>query len=143
MKIKPTPELKELSKIFGVPYKTLSRRIIKNLLKNDCIENSPEHYGLQMAEILGFPFLSVQEIANLVLFGKQSGRVTRLAMYHFERLVILGPGNCPECGGDLIETATGEVRQKEAATQWTPADIEFCKVDKCDVCDFENNKRFE
>ena len=77
------------------------------------------------------------------MLGKTAGRCTRLAMYYFEYLVFFGDGDCPACGGDLIETTTGEVRKIEAATHWQPADVEFCKVDKCDVCDLETNKRFE
>lgn len=120
--IAETDSLRELSKLVGLPLDQLSKKIINSLIDERVISGDSEDFGNNInfsATESGYEILPLYKI----VFGVED-LVTQEQVEFFGSLILIGTGDCPECGGDLETEYDGDFNGRT----WEDK--------KCTVCDY-------
>lgn len=115
--------------------KEVSEIIIKELQDKGMINGDTEDYGQTVFDAI----LRDTTVNDFVQVLHQAG-INKVKCEHVEALmacVILGPGDCTECGGEM-ETTDGECRCTGGDGYLTPYDYEPIWEEKtCPVCGYK------
>lgn len=129
MKVTESKQLSLLASRSGQTAKQVSETLIAELQKRTIIDDVPENYGLTIADCVNRDI----KLSEMVEALQAAGIPTISANYDaVMELVIIGDGECTECGGDMEET-DGEHKQTggfdyDSEPEFTPVWIEkTCK----------------
>ena len=105
MKIKESEQLNVLATASGKTANQVSDIIVSELIKRQMIEETPENWGATIGDCVKRD-IYVSEVVEVI-------RATGLSVVKsnhydaFVECVLIGNGDCPECGGDM-EVTDGE-----------------------------------
>lgn len=108
MKIKESEQLKALATASGKTANQVSDIIVSELIKRQMIEETPENWGGTIGDCVKRD-IYVSEVVEVI-------RATGLSVVKsnhydaFVECVLIGNGDCPECGGEM-EVTDGEYKQ--------------------------------
>lgn len=117
MRIKESEQLKVLATASGKPMNQVAEILISELIKRQMIEETPENWGGTIGECVKRD-IYVSEVVEVI-------RATGLKVVksnHYDALVdcvLVGNGDCPECGGEM-EVTDGEYKQTGGDGYTTP-----------------------
>ena len=117
MKIKKSEQLKALATASGKTANQVSDIIVSELIKRQMIEETPENWGGTIGDCVKRD-IYVSEVVEVI-------RATRLSVVKsnhydaFVECVLIGNGDCPECGGEM-EVTDGEYKQTGGDGYLTP-----------------------
>ncbi len=117
MRVKESKELKELATLSGKTAKQVSETVVTELIKRKIIEDIPDNWGLPVSECYERD-VTVAEFAGVI----RSIGITVVRSEHLDALlecVLIGGGDCPECGGEM-EVTDGEYKQTGGDGYLTP-----------------------
>ena len=99
MKIKNDKSLRHLADVAGVTPETMSKRLVRNLLKFDERIEDDCNWGLYVSDLIDYETLT-SDIAKLL---DRCGikRRTIADVRAFFDCVVMGDGECDECGGNV------------------------------------------
>ena len=114
---------------------TASSELCANLIGAGMIEDSPEHWGESVLLATGPRYVSeICKALALFLYGDESRSIPADVFDAFCRLTVVGDGDCPKCGGELIydETIGHELNDGDYFTP--PSYVVDYYVYHCPVC---------
>lgn len=117
MRIAESEQLKTLATVSGKTAKQVSDVIVLELLNKKIIENTPDNWGCPIADCYERD-ITVVEIAGVI----RAIGIDVVKSAHLDALlecVLIGDGDCPECGGDM-EVTDGEYKQTGGDGYITP-----------------------
>lgn len=99
MKIRNDENLQRLAEVAGVAPKTMSKRIASNLIKYDETIDDDSYWQSKISEL----FSGDTPICNIAKILDKCGIKYRTeeTVDAFFNCIIMGDGDCPECGGNL------------------------------------------
>ena len=131
MKIKESEQLKTLATQAGITANELSNNFISELIRRKIIEDSPEFYGLTIADavnrdIFVSEFVDAMRVVGIPTISKNYDAIMEI--------VVVGNGDCPECGGEM-EVTDGEYKQTGGDAYVTPPEYTAIWEEKtCTLC---------
>lgn len=136
MKIRETKGFKELVKKSGLPEDQFSGKIISGLVQNGSIDDTHDCWGMAIKNSVDGQVL-VSALVD-VLHGAGITHVTDNIFDAFLDLVLIGDGDCPECGGDM-EVVEGEYKKIFGDGYYTPFEYAPIWEDrKCANCGYRD-----
>ena len=108
MRISDSKQLNALATVSGKTAKQVSDIIVSELLNKKIIEDTPDNWGYPIAECYDRD-ITVTEIAGVI----RAIGIDVVKSAHLDELlecVLIGDGDCPECGGDM-EVTDGQYKQ--------------------------------
>lgn len=117
MRVKESKELNELATLSGKPAKQVSDIIVSELLNKKIIEETPDNWGCPISDCYERD-ITVVEIAGVI----RAIGINVVKSVHLDALlecVLIGDGDCPECGGEM-EVTDGEYKQTGGDGYITP-----------------------
>ena len=137
MKIKQNNELSILAIAAGKTANEISKQIICELVQHDIICDDRENWGYRIFDCINtdVPILNVIEVMHHVgIFN-----ITASLFDAFMNSVLIGCGDCPECGGDM-EVVDGEYICCGGDGYITPYEYEpIWETMKCNNCGYSYN----
>ena len=107
MKITESKQLKELATQAGTTANELSNNFIAELIRRQIIEDVTDVYGATIADAINRDIV-ISEFADAM---RVVGIPTKSKNYDaIMEMVVVGNGDCPECGGEM-EVTNGEYKQ--------------------------------
>ena len=139
MIVKQSNELSFLANAAGKTEKEVSKQIVGELLKNEMVCDEPECWGYNIFDCIEKD-IAISDIVKII---KSTG-IKVVKSDHldaFFELVLMGCGDCPECGGEM-EVADGEYRRCGGDGYLTPYEYETVwEEKKCSNCGYiESNE---
>lgn len=107
MKIKNNKELALLASVSKQSAESLSDKIVSELINGNIIITNRINWGEPIANCTG-PEVKMSDIAGIMERAGIAGKSTHFS--EFIRLIVMGDGDCPECGGDT-EVVDGRYKQ--------------------------------
>ena len=140
MKIKESDNLEKLAEAANKPAGKVAERIIEELLQRGIIEDDPCLWGQSLEDIYCRD-VAVSEMLQ-VLHAAGIEDIKSGCFDALLDLVVMGDGDCPECGGDM-EVTDFEERIVAGDGYLTPYEYEPIWEEKtCSNCGYvESNER--
>lgn len=129
MRIKESKYLSTLAKLANMTEEKLSETLINELVERKLISNDEANYGNWLTDCLE-PDTSVSDVVG-VLNSIGINDVRSKHINHLLSMVIIGDGECPECGGEM-ETIDADYRCTGGDGYSTPLEYESIWEEK--VC---------
>lgn len=139
MIVRQSNELSFLANEAGKTEKEISKVIVSELVKNEMVYDEPESWGCNVFDCIDKDIL-VSDVVNII--RKTGIKVVKSKhMDAFLALVLMGCGDCPECGGEM-EVVDGEYRCCGGDGYLTPYEYETVwEEKKCSNCGYiESNE---
>jgi len=126
MRFKRNKELFEFVKLIdGTTKKDIGRGLCAHLVKTGIIEDTPENYGVSVLIATGPRY--VKDVCAALaeyLYDDETRTIPADVFDAFCRLIVMGNGDCPVCGGNLLydETEGHELKDGDYYTpnSWVP-----------------------
>lgn len=133
MKIKESKELIRLAKKAGRSTSKFAAKLVTELVARNVIDNDPDNWGNQLVKCYDGSDTLVFVIAEILQScGIVDATIDDLAA--FDALVLLGDGDCPECGGEM-ETIDSESKHTFGDGYLTEKEYEVLwETKKCRHC---------
>ena len=99
--------------------KTVAHELCDRLIDSRMMDTDPDNCGRPVIEATGPQYISdVCKVLAGYLYGDESRSIHSDVFDAFTRLVVLGDGDCPECGGELkfVETEGHELNDGDYYT---------------------------
>ena len=131
MKITESKQLKELATQAGTTANELSNNFIAELIRRQIIEDAPDIYGATIADAINrdikiSEFVDAMRVVSIPTISKNYDAIMEM--------VVVGNGDCPECGGEM-EVTDGEYKQTGGDGYITPPEYTAIWEEKtCTVC---------
>lgn len=129
MRIKESKYLSTLAKLANMTEEKLSETLINELVERKLISDDEANYGNWLTDCLE-PDTSVSDVVG-VLNSIGINDVRSKHINHLLSMVIIGDGECPECGGEM-ETIDADYRCTGGDGYSTPLEYESIWEEK--VC---------
>ena len=130
MRAKDTNELQMLATASGKTANEISTIIISELVKRQFIGNSPACWGCTVAECLT-KYVTVSQMSQVMTAAGIPNK--SLYLDAIKELVLIGNGDCPECGGEM-EVVDGDYKELRgdylSPSEFTP----IWESKKCSHC---------
>ena len=137
MRVKESKELNELATLSGKPAKQVSDIIVSELLNNKVIEDTPDNWGCPIADC----YERDVTVAEFVEFIRAIG-INVVKSEQFDTVlecVLIGDGDCTECGGEM-EVTDGEYRRTGGDGYLTPPEYSPIWEEKtCRNCGYKES----
>ena len=117
MKIKESEQIKKLATLCGKTAKQVSETIITELINRKIIADIPDNWGFPLSDCYERD-VTVSEFAEVI----RAIGITVVRSEHLDALlecVLIGSGDCPECGGEM-EVTDSEYKQTGGDGYLTP-----------------------
>jgi hypothetical protein len=136
MIVRQSNELSFLANEAGKTEKEISKIIVSELVKNEMVYDEPESWGCNVFDCIDKDIL-VSDVVNII--RKTGIKVVKSKhMDAFLALVLMGCGDCPECGGEM-EVVDGEYRCCGGDGYLTPYEYEPIWEEKqCNNCGYKD-----
>lgn len=143
MKIKKDEHLQVLAEASGQPANKVTTKIIAELISNGIIEDDSENWGYPIGECYVTDVTVKKMVGVLHAVG-----ITSVHNVHMEALlgcILIGDGDCPECGGEM-EPTDGEYHRVggdgyntplEYAPTWEEKTCRHCGHKECEDLSFK------
>lgn len=108
MRVKESKELKELATLSGKTAKQVSETIVTELINRKIIADISDNWGCPLSDCYERD-VTVAEFAGVI----RSIGISVVRSEHLDALlecVLIGSGDCPECGGEM-EVTDGEYKR--------------------------------
>lgn len=135
IRLKQNDDFAEISKIANREADYISNIVISELRKMDIIQDEAEYYGAVISDCIceEFPILAIHGILRKIGIAN----VTRGVFDAFMKCVVIGDGDCPECGGKM-EYGDCITRQVNAGIYDLPPEYELeVERKRCPICGYE------
>lgn len=132
MYIRESNELKSLATAAGKKAAEVEKIIVSELIKHEMIYDDPENWGCTIFDCINHD-VAVSEVVKII---KATGIdvVKSKHLDAFLALVLIGGGDCPECGGEM-EVTDGDYRCCGGDGYLTPYEYEAIWEEKtCKHC---------
>lgn len=131
MKIIESEKLKELATQSGKTANELSEQFISELERRKIIEDTTENYGATIGDAINRDIVVSEFVGAMRVVGIQTNSRNYDSVME---MVIIGDGECSECGGDM-EVTDGEYKQTGGDGYITPPEYTPIWEEKtCLVC---------
>lgn len=135
MKLKIDDNLKKVAAVTEcepMDYELFSRLLCKKLISENLLEDSESNYGLSMIEATG-KATALNVVSTLVIY-LGTPHISMDVFDAFCNLIVIGDGDCPECGGvlELVGTDGHEIHDGDYLTPNTYVADKYNY--KCRVC---------
>lgn len=141
MRVKESKELNELATLSGKPAKQVSDIIVSELLNKKIIEETPDNWGCPISDCYERD-ITVVEIAGVI----RAIGINVVKSVHLDALlecVLIGDGDCPECGGEM-EVTDGEYKQTGGDGYITPPEYTpIWEETTCTHCGYKESNETE
>ena len=128
MKITESKQLKELATQAGTTANELSNNFIAELIRRQIIEDTPDVYGATIADAINRDIKISEFVDAMRVVGIRKNYDAIMEM------VVVGNGDCPECGGEM-EVTDGKYKQTGGDGYITPPEYTAIWEEKtCTVC---------
>lgn len=136
MIVRQSNELSFLANEAGKTEKEISKIIVSELVKNEMVYDEPESWGCNVFDCIDKDIL-VSDVVNII--RKTGIKVVKSKhLDAFLALVLMGCGDCPECGGEM-EVVDGEYRCCGGDGYLTPYEYEPIWEEKqCNNCGYKD-----
>ena len=136
MIVRQSNELSFLANEAGKTEKEISKMIVSELVKNEMVYDEPESWGCNVFDCIDKDIL-VSDVVNII--RKTGIKVVKSKhMDAFLALVLMGCGDCPECGGEM-EVVDGEYRCCGGDGYLTPYEYEpIWEERQCNNCGYKD-----
>lgn len=107
------------AKVAPVDPETVAVKLCARFIDAGMIEDTPDYFGETVSDAMGMLLVrDVRAILSGYLYGDSSRSIHCDIFEAFCRLIIMGDGNCPHCGGKLkyIETIGHELKDGDYDT---------------------------
>jgi hypothetical protein len=136
MIVRQSNELSFLANEAGKTEKEIGKIIVSELVKNEMVYDEPESWGCNVFDCIDKDIL-VSDVVNII--RKTGIKVVKSKhLDAFLALVLMGCGDCPECGGEM-EVVDGEYRCCGGDGYLTPYEYEPIWEEKqCNNCGYKD-----
>ena len=137
-----TKEFKIINKVVGGSAESLSERIIKVFIEHWGLTDKKDYYGYSVADYIYDNNFS----PNDVLFScfpefQKEPHIILANGYEFGRLILIGDGDCSECGNDM-DDSDGEYEEISNGND-VPPSFEPIELEKtCSLCGHSERKYY-
>ena len=121
MRIQESKELSSMAKFVNMTEDKLSEALINELISRGMVCDDEANYGSELLDCLE-PDTFVSDVVN-VLNSIGIKDVKSKHINHLLSMVIIGDGECPECGGEM-ETIDADYRRTGGDGYLTPLEYE-------------------
>lgn len=133
MKIKDCKELRAIAKECNRTAEEVSEIIVENLTEAGIVCGDPIEWGSSLGELAKCADLTIKEVSTFI----SDLGVSRVQSRHIDmlsRMILLGDGDCPVCGGEMF-IIDSDLERCGGDGYSTPYDYEVLSVDKrCPHC---------
>lgn len=137
MKIKESKEIKMLATLSGKTTNEVSETIVTELIKRKIIADIPDNWGCPLSDCYERD-VTISEFSGVI----RSIGIAVVRSEHLDALlecVLIGDGDCPECGGDM-EVSDGEYKQTGGDGYLTPPEYTPIWEEKtCKHCKYKES----
>ena len=137
MRVKESKELNELATVSGKTAKQVSDIIVSELLNKKIIEDTPDNWGCPIADCYERDVTVAEFVEVIRAIG-----INVVKSEQFDAVlecVLIGYGDCPECGGEM-EVTDGEYRRTGGDGYLTPPEYSPIWEEKtCRNCGYKES----
>lgn len=124
-----------------VDHKTFAKELCGRLVGAGMIEDTEENYGVSLLEATGPIY--VADVCKELCGYLERERITADIWKAFCGLTVLGDGNCPKCGGELV-LWDAEIRKVRSwRDEFPPEYRKVRETFRCKVCGEEILKEYD
>lgn len=136
MTVRQSNELSFLAKEAGKTEEEISETIVGELEKAEMVYDEPESWGVNVFDCID-KYIPVPDVVDII---RRTG-IKVVKSRHFDAflaLVLMGHGDCPECGGEM-EVVDGEYRCCGGDGYLTPYEYEpIWEEKRCGNCGYRD-----
>lgn len=140
MKLKINDKLAYIAKCANKPIGELSHSIAHALLDNGLVRNDEENFGHRVFECIEDD-APVYTVVKVLMDATGLNKITCDVFDSFCKCMLLGDGECPECGGEM-ECVNGNYKRIEGTQGSEPEYMPINEDFACAVCGYSEHRDY-